>query len=150
MLSNSGAENLRCMIFVERVVTSIVLSKFLSEALPKYIGWKCEYIAGRSSRLQSLSRKLQNEIFESFHKGMVNVIVATSILEEGLYVQSCNIVTRFDPCPNDCSLTPSRGRSRKEKSDFQITIKRNSQERSPILTAARRIGAVSRHPNTRI
>uniref|UniRef100_A0A7N0TZE9 Uncharacterized protein n=1 Tax=Kalanchoe fedtschenkoi TaxID=63787 RepID=A0A7N0TZE9_KALFE len=118
-----GSENLRCIIFVERVVTSIVLNKFLSEVLPKDIGWKCENIAGNGSRLQSQSRKLQNKIVEAFREGMVNIIVATSILEEGLDVQSCNVVIRFDPCPNVCSFIQSRGRARKEKSDFVIMVR---------------------------
>ncbi|CAM8924446.1 unnamed protein product [Rhodiola kirilowii] len=123
LLEYRSSENLRCLIFVERVVTSIVLNKFLTEVLQKYNGWKCEYIAGNSSKLQSQSRKLQNKIVESFREGKVNVIVATSILEEGLDVQSCNVVIRFDPCPNVCSFIQSRGRARKEKSDFLIMVK---------------------------
>lgn len=54
----------------------------------------------------------------------VNVIVATSILEEGLDVQSCNLVVRFDPSSTVCSFIQSRGRARKQNSDYVLLVKR--------------------------
>lgn len=54
----------------------------------------------------------------------VNIIVATSILEEGLDVQSCNLVVRFDPSSTVCSFIQSRGRARKQNSDYVLMIER--------------------------
>lgn len=54
----------------------------------------------------------------------VNIIVATSILEEGLDVQRCNLVIRFDPCPTVCSFIQSRGRARMRNSDYILMVKR--------------------------
>lgn len=54
----------------------------------------------------------------------VNIIIATSILEEGLDVQSCNLVIRFDPSATVCSFIQSRGRARMKSSDFLIMVKR--------------------------
>jgi len=54
----------------------------------------------------------------------VNIIVATSILEEGLDVQTCNLVIRFDPCPTVCSFIQSRGRARMQNSDYILMVKR--------------------------
>ncbi|KAM7272342.1 hypothetical protein ACFE04_027005 [Oxalis oulophora] len=110
--------DIRCIIFVERVISAIVLQSLLSELLPKINGWKTKHIAGNNSGLQSQTRKLQNEIVEEFRKGLVNIIVATSILEEGLDVQSCNLVVRFDPSATVCSFIQSRGRARKQNSVY--------------------------------
>ncbi|GKC11936.1 endoribonuclease Dicer homolog 2, partial [Tanacetum coccineum] len=63
---------------------------------PKLFGWRQNYTAGNNSPVQSQSRGVQNKIIDEFRKGKVNIIVATSILEEGLDVQSCNLVIRFD------------------------------------------------------
>ena len=54
----------------------------------------------------------------------VNVIVSTSILEEGLDVQSCNLVVRFDPAATVCSFIQSRGRARMQNSDFLLMVRR--------------------------
>ena len=151
-------------MFVDRVITAIVLQSLLGELLPRYtVGWKTKYIAGNNSGLQSQSRKLQNEIVEEFREGkvcvvwpwiynmcfvlffywrvetttllvfenrnikfslQVNIIVATSILEEGLDVQSCNLVVRFDPSATVSSFIQSRGRARMQNSDYLLMVKR--------------------------
>ena len=64
-------KDIRCIVFVERVVTAVVLHYLLNELLPKYNSWKSKYIAGNSSSLQSKTRKKHNEIVEEFRKGMV-------------------------------------------------------------------------------
>lgn len=64
-------KDLRCIIFVERVITAVVLQILLSEVLPKRSGWKTSYMAGNHAGLQSQSRKEQNEIVGEFRKGTV-------------------------------------------------------------------------------
>ncbi|KAI3507009.1 hypothetical protein L1887_21714 [Cichorium endivia] len=116
-------KDMRCIIFVERVITARVLTSLLCELHPKLFKWKTKYIAGNNSVMQSQSRGLQNKIVDEFHKGMVNIIVATSILEEGLDVQKCNLVIRFDPASTVCSFIQSRGRARMLDSDFLLLVK---------------------------
>ncbi|XP_039045031.1 endoribonuclease Dicer homolog 2-like [Hibiscus syriacus] len=115
-------KDIRCIIFVQRVLTTIVLQSLLSELLPKYSSWKAKYIAGTSSGLLNQTRTKQNDIVEEFRKGMINIIVATSILEEGLDVQSCNLIIRFDPSSNICSFIQSRGRARMQNSDYLLMV----------------------------
>ncbi|XP_012466799.1 endoribonuclease Dicer homolog 2 isoform X4 [Gossypium raimondii] len=115
--------DIRCIIFVERIITAVVLQSLFSELLPRYGNWKTKYIAGNNSGLQNQTRKKQNEIVEEFRKGMVNIIVATSILEEGLDVQACNLIIRFDPSPTVCSFIQSRGRARMQNSDYLLMVK---------------------------
>ncbi|KAH9670549.1 Endoribonuclease Dicer [Citrus sinensis] len=124
LLEYRGVEDIRCIIFVERVITAIVLQSLLSELLPRHCTWKTKYIAGNNSGIQCQSRKKQNEIVEEFRRGLVNVIVATSILEEGLDVQSCNLVIMFDPSRTVCSFIQSRGRARMQNSDYLLMVKR--------------------------
>ncbi|KAH0711484.1 hypothetical protein KY289_007443 [Solanum tuberosum] len=123
LLEYRDRKDLRCIIFVERIVTAIVLRSLLNELLPERSGWRTEYTAGHISVLQSQSRKNQNKIVEEFRKGLVNIIVATSILEEGLDVQSCNLVIRFDPSATVCSFIQSRGRARMQNSDFLLMVR---------------------------
>lgn len=137
---------------MERVITASVLHSLLNELLPNYNDWKAKSIAGNNTGLLRQSRKQQNEIVEEFREGkviifsffffssfadrqlnedvdldcflQVNVIVATSILEEGLDVQSCNLVVRFDPASTVSSFIQSRGRARMPNSDFLLLVER--------------------------
>ncbi|XP_047176207.1 endoribonuclease Dicer homolog 2-like [Vigna umbellata] len=116
--------DMRCIIFVERIITAIVLEDLFNTLLPKYNSWKTKFIAGHNFGLKNQSRNKQNEIVEEFRMGLVNIIVATSILEEGLDVQSCNLVIRFDPSPTVCSFIQSRGRARMKNSDYILMVER--------------------------
>ncbi|XP_029129825.1 endoribonuclease Dicer homolog 2 isoform X2 [Cajanus cajan] len=123
LLEYRGLTDMRCIIFVQRVITAIVLQDLLNTLLPKYNSWKTKFIAGHNFGLQNQSRRKQNGIVEEFRMGLVNIIVATSILEEGLDVQSCNLVIRFDPSPTVCSFIQSRGRARMQNSDYILMVK---------------------------
>lgn len=68
-------KDIRCIIFVERVITAIVLQALLNELLPRHCIWKTKYIAGNNSHLQFQSRKKQNEIVEEFRRGLVSLYV---------------------------------------------------------------------------
>ncbi|XP_074323275.1 endoribonuclease Dicer homolog 2-like [Apium graveolens] len=123
LLERRGLKDLRCIVFVDRVVTAIVLCCLLNVLLPSLSGWKTEYLAGSNTSLQIQTRKAQNKIVEEFRNGKVNVIVATSVLEEGLDVQTCNLVIRFDPSATVCSFIQSRGRARMQNSVFLLLVK---------------------------
>lgn len=128
LLGYSSLEKIRCIIFVERVIAAMVLESFLNEILPTYNSWKTKYVAGNNSGLQSQTRKKQNETVEDFRKGLVNIIVSTSILEEGLDVQSCNLVVGFDPASNICSFIQSQGRARMPNSDYLMMVERGDMD----------------------
>ena len=55
-----------------------------------------------------------------FKLGHKNLIISTSVAEEGIDVQSCCSVIRWDPPQNMISWAQSRGRARKRKSTFVI------------------------------
>ena len=58
----------------------------------------------------------QQEVMESFRKGESNVVVATSVAEEGLDVPACNLVIRFQHVSNEIARTQTQGRARAAES----------------------------------
>uniref|UniRef100_A0A0D3FKT2 Uncharacterized protein n=1 Tax=Oryza barthii TaxID=65489 RepID=A0A0D3FKT2_9ORYZ len=90
LLQYRHMQDLRCIVFVQRVITSIVLEPLLS-SIHQMSGWNVKHMAGSRPGLLSQSRKNHTEIVESFRKGKVHIIIATQILEEGLDVPSCNL-----------------------------------------------------------
>jgi len=127
LLEYRHVQDLRCIVFVERVITSIVLESLLS-TISQMSGWTIKYMAGDSSTLHPQSRKKHTEIVDSFRSGKVHLIVATQVLEEGLDVPSCNLIIRFDPPATVCSFIQSRGRARMQNSDYVLLVRRGDAE----------------------
>ncbi|KAM0928777.1 hypothetical protein ACQ4PT_001981 [Festuca glaucescens] len=127
LLEYRHMQDLRCIVFVERVITSIVLESLLS-SISQMSGWNVKYMAGDNSALHPQSRKKHTEIVDSFRSGKVHLIVATQVLEEGLDVPSCNLIIRFDPAATVCSFIQSRGRARMQNSDYVLLVRRGDAE----------------------
>ena len=69
--------NLRCIVFVERVVTAMVLQSLLSEI--KELSWLgTKYMAGNQSGLQTQTRKEQIRIVDAFQEGKVSFLLLLS------------------------------------------------------------------------
>ncbi|WOK91952.1 endoribonuclease [Canna indica] len=124
LLEYRDLHNLRCIIFVERVITAIVIQSLFGY-IKSLSGLRSKYMAGYNDILHSQSRTEQINIVDAFHRGEVNVIVATQILEEGLDVRDCNLVIRFDLSASLCSFIQSRGRARMKGSDYLLIIRRD-------------------------
>ena len=79
-----------------------------------------------------LLRQPPNETLEDFRIGDLNLIVATAVAEEGLDIQACCNVVRWDVPPNMVSWAQSRGRARQELSSFVLMLS-NSLAFEPIV-----------------
>ncbi|KAG1716076.1 hypothetical protein ID866_1102 [Astraeus odoratus] len=74
--------------------------------------------------LLDITRKLlkqsQSTTLDDFRSGDKNLVVATSVAEEGLDIQACGNVIRWDVPSNMASWAQSRGRARKKRSSFVL------------------------------
>ena len=59
-----------------------------------------------------MTQEQQNAVVKAFHSGKLNLLVATSVLEEGIDVPACNLIIRYQHVTNEISLLQSRGRAR--------------------------------------
>ena len=65
----------------------------------------------------------QDEVIERFRHGNCNLLVSTSVLEEGIDNPDCDVVVRFDGIKSLISYTQSKGRARKwEHSKFILLM----------------------------
>ena len=88
-------------------------SKKIVEKLNKISGVKAVRLVGQTSKFEDvgLSQKEQAEILASFKDGKFNVLVATQVAEEGIDVETSDVVVFYDNVPSAVRFIQRRGRT---------------------------------------
>ncbi|KAI2632049.1 hypothetical protein GGR54DRAFT_582008 [Hypoxylon sp. NC1633] len=126
-LSHSADETI-CIIFVREVATVAVLSHMLSLhpstssrfRIGTMVG--TSNYTGRKRELSGLNRASGSEDLEDFQHGKLNLLIATSVLEEGIDVPACNMVVCFDLPDNLKAFIQRRGRARMRDSRLVLLM----------------------------
>jgi len=83
-----------------------------------------------------LKQREQKAIIEKFKSGEINVLVATSIAEEGLDIPEVNEVIFYEPIPSAIRSIQRRGRTaRLSKGSLKILITKNTRDQAYHYTA---------------
>ncbi|KAF3321056.1 endoribonuclease Dicer 1 isoform X1 [Carex littledalei] len=135
LLKYQHTEDFRAIIFVERVVTALVLPKVFSE-LPSLGFVKCASLIGNNNNQEMRASQTQDTIAK-FRDGRITLLVATSVAEEGLDIRQCNVVIRFDLAKTVLAYIQSRGRARKPGSDYILMIEKDNIAHETFLRNAR-------------
>ncbi|KAL8497779.1 hypothetical protein ACS0TY_021203 [Phlomoides rotata] len=124
ILSNFRLQpDMKCIIFVNRIVIARSLT-FILRNLKLLSSWKCDFLVGVHSGLTS--RKNTDIILQKFRSGELNLLVATKVGEEGLDIQTCCLVIRFDLPETVASFIQSRGRARMLQSVYAFLVDRDN------------------------
>lgn len=99
----------RMIVFTHYRDTSDLVCKLLSD-VP---GIRPVRFVGQAKKGtdSGLNQKEQKEIIERFKKGEFNVLVATSVAEEGLDIPSTDLVVFYEPIPSEIRTIQRRGRT---------------------------------------
>lgn len=115
------------LVFVRERATVGMLSRLLSmHPRTKDVFFTSTFVGTSSSpsRKSNIGELLdireQKDTLDDLRSGEKNLVVATSVLEEGIDVSACNIVICFDKLDNLKSFIQRRGRARKAKSKFVL------------------------------
>ncbi|KAG6855552.1 hypothetical protein H0H87_001109 [Tephrocybe sp. NHM501043] len=73
------------------------------------------------------------DTLDDFKIGLKSVIISTAVAEEGIDIQACGSVIRWDLPPNMASWAQSRGRARKKRSTYTMMFERGGQDRQNVL-----------------
>ncbi|XP_062078299.1 dicer-like protein 4 isoform X2 [Humulus lupulus] len=124
--------NMKCIVFVNRIVTARSLACML-QSLKFLAYWKCDFLVGVNAGLKGMSRKTLNIILEKFRFGELNLLIATKVGEEGLDIQTCCLVIRFDLPETVSSFIQSRGRARMAESEYAFLVDSGDQKELDLI-----------------
>ena len=130
-LGSSLGEDFCGIVFVEQRMTAMCLSQIITEI--QIPGIRCSFIVGHASSSGKImekkvsgsggmNAKKQQEVLKKFRSGKFNLLIATSVVEEGLDVRKCNVVIRYDFPKTFQSYVQSKGRARAKDSKYLVLI----------------------------
>ncbi|XP_074856852.1 interferon-induced helicase C domain-containing protein 1 [Carettochelys insculpta] len=124
----------RGIIFTKTRQSAFALFQWIKDNTKfEEVGVKAHYLigAGHNSEFKPMTQNEQREIISKFRAGNVNLLIATTVAEEGLDIKECNIVIRYGLVTNEIAMVQARGRARADESTY-------------VLVAAGGSGAVER------
>lgn len=134
-------EKSKAMVFTQFRSTAVKICRELNSIQ----GIKANVFVGQAIRkLKSgeesgLSQKEQSAIINEFKEGRINILVATSIGEEGLDIPEVNAVVFYEPIPSAIRKIQRAGRTaRLMKGNLTILITRDTRDESYYYAAISR------------
>lgn len=105
----------------------------ISEELNKIPGISADNFVGQAikdhgkGKTTGLKQREQKAMIENFKAGIINILVATSIAEEGLDIPEVNEVIFYEPIPSAIRSIQRRGRTaRLSKGSLKILVTKNT------------------------
>lgn len=127
-LKEHDPAELKALIFVQRRHSAKNLyhiMKRFAEAEGDRFPIVADFMVGNNSSIPEsveavLENKWNREVVKRFKRNELNMIVASSVLEEGVDLQMCNLVVCVDTPQSFRSYVQSKGRARMSTSNYVI------------------------------
>lgn len=130
----SAQETLVCIVFARERATVSALYEILTACPDIANKFRIGTVVGTSS-YQGRKRDIYDfassittdlSVLNKFRSGLLNLIIATSVLEEGIDVPACNLVICFDELVSFKAFVQRRGRARMRDSKLVLFFERSS------------------------
>ncbi|XP_051842220.1 interferon-induced helicase C domain-containing protein 1 [Antechinus flavipes] len=113
----------RGIIFTKTRQSAFALSQWIKD-IEKFaeVGVKAHHLigAGNCSEFKPMTQNEQKEVINNFRTGKINLLIATTVAEEGLDIKECNIVIRYGLVTNEIAMLQARGRARADESTYVL------------------------------
>eukprot|EP00066_Takifugu_rubripes_P019301 XP_011608567.1 PREDICTED: interferon-induced helicase C domain-containing protein 1 [Takifugu rubripes] len=125
----STRQDARGIVFTKTRRVAIALTQWIQEN-PKFadLDVKAAYVigGGDQSVVKPMTAAEQKDVLTKFRSGEVNLLIATSVAEEGLDIPKCNVVIRYGHVGNEISMIQTEGRGRAEDSTYTVVDVKDS------------------------
>lgn len=124
----------RCLVFVQTRASARILNAFFTHLGGPHL--RPGVLVGSTHQSYDgchYTFKQQSVTLRKFKRGGLNCLFATSVAEEGLDIQDCNVVVRFDVCTTMIQYIQSRGRARHQNSQFVHMLQKDNVDQMSLL-----------------
>lgn len=121
--------NSRAIIFSHYRDTASYIKENISDTLSS-LNLKCETFFGQSSKKEKgMNQKRQAEVLQDFRDGKYNLLIMTSVGEEGLDIPEVDLVIFFEPVPSAIRTVQRRGRTgRKSSGEVYVLFTKGTRD----------------------
>ncbi|XP_068101774.1 interferon-induced helicase C domain-containing protein 1 isoform X2 [Hyperolius riggenbachi] len=119
----------RGIIFTKTRQSAAALCQWINDNEKfKEVDIRAHYLigAGNNSEFTAMTQNEQKKVIDKFKNGDLNLLVATSVAEEGLDIPECNIVIIYGRITNEIAMVQARGRARAENSKLVVVASNSS------------------------
>lgn len=128
-------KDLQCIVFVERRSTAKAIYHVLKTVAKcdKSFPIVPDFMVGINNELPEsieaiVSSNFNSLTLEKFKNKETNLIVSSSVLEEGIDLQMCNLVVMYDKPKTYRSYVQARGRARVNNSNYVVFVEDDKQQ----------------------
>ncbi|KAM9843408.1 ATP-dependent RNA helicase DHX58 [Aulostomus maculatus] len=101
----------------------VLNSRALQEA-----GVKAAILTGAGNSNSHMTQHEQGETIRHFGQGSLNLLISTSVAEEGLDIPECNLVVRYGLLTNEIAQLQASGRARAKDSRYSLVAQERGRE----------------------
>ena len=133
----------RVIVFTQYRVTA----QLVTDQLAIIEGIKPVRFVGQQSKPgdKGIDQKRQIGILQDFREGLYNVLVATSVAEEGLDIAECDLVVFYDVVPSEIRYVQRKGRTgRRRPGEVIILMAQGTRDEGYYWAARRKQGEMHR------
>jgi ERCC4-related helicase len=115
--------NSKILVFTQYRDTARHIAEVLSSS-----GFRSSRFVGQAKRQgdQGMKQEEQAAILESFRNGDFDILVATSIAEEGLDIPEVNLVIFYEPIPSEIRYIQRKGRTGRKSAGLVLILASNN------------------------
>lgn len=125
--ATEASDSFRGILFVRQRISTHIVQHYLSQdtRLQSFLRSRCLYATSSPATASLvLTRHASDQALLAFASGDANLLISTSVAEEGLDVPGANCVIYLDPIDHAVSYVQGRGRARQEHSSFVMLSQR--------------------------
>ncbi|XP_039979860.1 probable ATP-dependent RNA helicase DHX58 [Xiphias gladius] len=97
-------------------------------------GIKAAILTGAGNGITYMTQQEQVDTIRNFRQGSLNLLISTSVAEEGLDIPECNLVVRYGLLTNEIAQQQASGRARARDSQYSVVASKGGREERREIT----------------